>query len=473
MLFCTFPFLVFFAVVFTAYWVMPWKRARVWLLLAASFWFYAWWNVWLAGLVLASASLDFLLARGIESDRSPRLRRLLVGVSITANLGLLCYFKYANFFLDSLASLLRLCGVTPALPVLSLIVPVGISFYTFEAISYVVDVARGQLKAERRLDHFLLFILFFPHLVCGPIVRAGEFLPQVNRRKRWSWLRTQAGVQLLLLGLLKKWGLGDLMQEYVNPVFANPGGCSVGSAWWGLLAYALEIYGDFSGYSDMACGLAHLLGYHLRRNFAVPYASRNFAELWRRWHITLSNWLRDYLFIPLGGSRGGRWRLYRNLLLTMALGGLWHGATWNYVLWGTSCGVLLVVYRMFEEFCERRPALDRAMRRAPWGAAAVALTFLAFCLTLVLVRTQSLGQAGAFYASLLGFGEHEVAISRTPILVAALGLVVGHVLGYRDRWKAVADRLPAPILAGAYAALLCVALMLAPGTEKPFIYFQF
>ncbi|MFM7148206.1 MAG: MBOAT family O-acyltransferase [Gemmataceae bacterium] len=333
MLFCSLEFLVFFLVVFTVYWSMPWQRARVWLLLGASYYFYASWNKWLALIIFFSTTLDFLVARQIARTETPAWRKLLVGVSVTANLGLLCYFKYVNFFLDSLRDALNACGAQVSLPVLSVILPIGISFYTFEAINYIVDVYRRHVEPERNLANFLLFILFFPHLVAGPIVRARDFLPQIRRRKTWNWARAQVGVQLFLMGLIKKWVIADRMAAFADPVFANPSAYGTETIWVAMFAYAMQIYGDFSGYSDMALGTAHLFGYHLTLNFNMPYLSRNISEFWRRWHISLSTWLRDYLFIPLGGSRGGSWMTYRNLLITMTLGGLWHGASWNFVLW--------------------------------------------------------------------------------------------------------------------------------------------
>jgi alginate O-acetyltransferase complex protein AlgI len=474
MLFCSLAFFAFFLVVFPTYWALPWPRARVGLLLAVSLFFYSCWSPWLAGVVLTSATLDYLLARGLDGCRSPGRRRALVLVSVTANLGLLCFFKYANFFLGSLASTLRFCGASASLPALSVVAPIGISFYTFEAISYVVDVYRGRLRAERRLSHFLVFILFFPHLVAGPIVRAGEFLPQVARRQRWSWLRARAGVELFLVGLLKKWALGDRMAAFADPVFGDPSAYRQGAVWLALIAYALQIYGDFSGYSDMALGLAHLFGYHLSRNFRLPYLSANVTEFWRRWHISLSSWLRDYLFIPLGGSRGGLWATGRNLLLVMALGGLWHGASWTFVLWGVLHGGLLVVHRAFQAVCRRLPLLGRLLESAAGTALRVGLTFLTVSLLWVLFRCQTLGQAAAFYQGLvIPRPGVIVPLPAVGVTLTALAVALCHALAVRGLWQRLADRLPGPLLGGAYALLLTAALILAPVVDKAFIYFQF
>jgi alginate O-acetyltransferase complex protein AlgI len=473
MLFCSAQFLQFFVAVFAAYWAVPWDRVRVWLLLAASFYFYASWNPQLACLIFVSTTLDYGLARGLEALRAPRWRRALVGVSVTANLGLLCFFKYTNFFLTSLEQLLNRCGASASFPLLSVLVPIGISFYTFEAINYVVDVYRGRVRAEHSLPNFLLFILFFPHLVAGPIVRARDFLPQVRRRKRWDWLRVQLGVRFFLMGLFKKWVVADRMALLVNPVFAHPGDYHAGAVWTAVVAYALQIYGDFSGYTDMAIGCAHLLGYRLARNFDMPYLSANPSEFWRRWHISLSSWLRDYLFIPLGGSRGGRRQTYRNLLITMTLGGLWHGANWTFVVWGVLHGLFLIAHRLFQEFCESRPRLRHGLLSLPGTAARVFATFLAVSLGWIFFRAQSFGDALLMFQGLVRSQGLPAPMSRWGLLLT-VGVLLGcYALGRRDRWPRTADRLPAPVLGVSYALLLALCLVLAPVTEKSFIYFQF
>ena len=473
MLFCSWQFLVFFVAVFAVYWAVPWARVRVWLLLAASFYFYACWNPWLACLIFASTILDYCLARGIEALRAPRARKCLVAVSVTANLGMLCFFKYTNFFLTSLEEVLNRCGASASFPLLSILAPIGISFYTFEAINYVVDVYRGRVRAEHSLANFLLFILFFPHLVAGPIVRARDFLPQIRRRKRWDWLRVQLGVRFFLMGLFKKWVVADRMAVFVNPVFGHPGQYNAAAIWTGVLAYALQIYGDFSGYTDMAIGCAHLLGYRLAKNFDMPYLSANFSEFWRRWHISLSSWLRDYLFIPLGGSRGGRWKTARNLLITMTLGGLWHGASWTFVVWGILHGLLLILHRAFQAFAEARPRLQRLLQSVPGTAGRVLVTFLSVSLCWIFFRAQSFRDALSMFRGLAREAGEGPPMSRWCVVATALILLACYVVGRRNLWLKAADRLPAPVLGAGYALLLALCLVLAPVTEKSFIYFQF
>jgi len=474
MMFCSLEFLPFFAVVFSLYWLMPWRPARVGWLLAASFWFYSCWNRWLAVLIVASTTLDFAIGLGLEHATRPSLRRLLLAISLVFNLGLLAYFKYMNFFLESLQQALRWTGWEPGWSTLQVLLPVGISFYTFEAISYTVDVYRRRVPAERNLAHFLLFILFFPHLVAGPIVRARDFLPQVVRPKRWSWLRAQWGVELFLLGLVKKLLIADRMALLADPVFAHPDQYGSGAVWLGVLAYSVQIYGDFSGYSDMAIGLAHLLGYRLGINFRRPYLAQSMAEFWHRWHISLSTWLRDYVYIPLGGSRGSVAQTERNLLITMGLGGLWHGASWPFVLWGLLQGGLLIADRRLRDLVSRRPAWQ-AFQMTGWGRLVSTLTVL-ICVSLgwVLFRAPSLTIAVEVYRKLLwpvsGASLQQPLVGYALLLI---GFVTGQLLAERgvpqSRWQ----QLPAGILAAGYALAALLAGSLAPNLEQGFIYFQF
>jgi alginate O-acetyltransferase complex protein AlgI len=474
MLFCTQQFLLFFTLVFAAYWALPWHRARVWCLLGASFYFYASWNRWLALIVVVSTTLDYFLALGIQASVATWRRRALVSASVCANLGLLCYFKYANFFLDSLRDLLHSCGAAASLPTLSVILPVGISFYTFEAISYTVDVYRRRIPAERNLSHFMLFILFFPHLVAGPVVRARDFLPQARRRTRFSWLRLGLGARLFLLGLVKKLVIADHLALFADPVFADPAQFGTRAVWVAAVAYALQIYCDFSGYSDMAIGTAHLLGYKLSLNFNMPYLSANVGEFWRRWHMSLSGWLRDYLFIPLGGSKGGRWATARNLLVTMTLGGLWHGASWTFVLWGLLQGLLLCLHRGFQGFCASRPALDRLLRSRAGTASRVTATFVTFALTWVVFRSLTLGAAGTMvWRMLVPCGGRRWPLPLVSFWCLLAVVVLGHALARSGLWQRAVVRLPAPVLGFGYAAACTLALVLAPDAGKAFIYFQF
>jgi alginate O-acetyltransferase complex protein AlgI len=475
MTFCSIDFWMFFAVVFIAYWAIPWHRGRVILLLLASIRFHSWWNPWLTLLLCGSTLCDYFIARGMEAAAAPRVRKVLLMVSLVGNVGMLCYFKYANFFLASLGEGARACGLMLSMPVLQIVLPIGISFYTFEAINYTVDVYRRKVRAERDLVHFMLFILFFPHLVIGPIVRAKAFLPLVARRKHWSWLRAQWGVLLILLGVVKKLAIADRMCLYVDPVFANTAAYSTAALWLATIAYAIQIYCDFSGYTDMALGLAYLFGYHLAPNFNMPFLAANMAELWRRWHMSLSTWIRDYVFIPLGGSRGGTLKTWRNVLITFSLCGLWHGAGWNFVMWGFLNGVLLVVHSAFKPWCERRPILDGALRTTPGTAFRVALTFACFCLTLAVFRCPTLANA---YSTIVGRMLLPASGLGLPLQLQGLYLTfaavaIGHALGQKPVSRWLWQRLPAPAAGLAFGGVLSLAFLLTPTAAKAFIYFQF
>jgi alginate O-acetyltransferase complex protein AlgI len=474
MLFCTSPFLIYFLVVLLVYWCLPWREGRVWFLLGASFYFYVRWNAWLAVLIGFTSFVDYIVARGMEQTSVPWRRRFLLLASLVMNLGVLVYFKYANFFIQSFVEAGQAFGLPVSVRSLQVILPVGISFYTFEAINYTVDVYRKRIQAEHNLAHFLLFILFFPHLVAGPIVRARDFLHQIKRRKRWSSPRLLLGVGLFLLGLVKKVVVADRMALVADPVFAQPESYSTAATWLATLAYALQIYGDFSGYSDMALGCAHMLGYKLAINFNMPYVAVNIAEFWHRWHISLSTWLRDYLFIPLGGSRGTWLQTARNLLITMALGGLWHGANWAFVLWGVVHGLLLIGHRAFRAVVKRRPTLDGALQTRAGTAVRMATTFLCVMLCWVLFRAMSLPAAGTIFHRL--FVPHSGLMPLVPahvVLVTFAGLALGHYLGATGLWRLLVQKMPAPVLGVLQAAAFNLVLVLSADQGKTFIYFQF
>lgn len=475
MLFYSPAFFPFFALVFVLYWAIPAQRFRTWVLLAASFYFYASWNHWLALIIAVSSALDYLVARGLDRSSSSAWRRTLMIGSLGMNLALLFYFKYVNFFLDSLEATMSAAGVGVSMPTLEVILPIGISFYTFEAINYIVDVYRRKIPAERNLANFMLFITFFPHLVAGPIVRARDFLPQIVQQKRWNWTRLQFGCEYFLLGLVKKLVIADRLAIVVDPVFADPEGFSTRSMWLAVVAYSVQIYCDFSGYSDMAIGLAHMLGFKLAKNFDMPYLAANVSEFWRRWHISLSTWLRDYLFIPMGGSRGVRSQTYRNLMVTMVLGGLWHGASWTFVLWGVLHGLFLIVHHLSKELWTRWPRVSASLDSA-WGlAASRALTFLCVSLAWVCFRAPSFANAKCVYERLFSFHLGR-GIQLSGVGLAALLLAVGlaHWVGQLNAWRRRRmDEMPAPIVGLAYALALAIVVLLTPDDTRPFIYFQF
>lgn len=468
MQFPTAVFLGFFAVFFPIYWAIRVHRWRMVWLLVASCAFYMSWNPWLILLILFSASVDYAAGLWIESSPSAALRRTLLIGSISTNLALLGFFKYANFFLDSTQRLLGCFEVTLSRPTLDIILPLGISFYTFETISYIVDVYRGRTHAVRDPLDYAVFIMFFPHLVAGPIVRPRDFLPQLRRTKQLDWDRVHLGLRMFLVGLVKKCVIADhLGTLVVDPIFKNPASFGSAAIWLGVFAYAIQIYGDFSGYSDMGIGLAHTLGFKLPQNFNFPYLSANIAEFWRRWHISLSSWLRDYLFIPLGGSRLGAWKTYRNLLIVMLLGGLWHGANWTFVIWGLYHGLLLALHRAVP--------WPRAFGSALLRPLCVIATFVAVCVGWVFFRATNLEGAAAILTR-MAWPTEGTALERGPallVIVCLIATLIGHSLGTRMNMIRFERRLPAPVMGAALAGLFLLALVLFPEGSRAFIYFQF
>ena len=467
MLFHSFQFLIFFSIVFSVYWLLRDHRQRLTWLLGASCYFYMSWNPWLILLILLSAAVDYLVALRLEQVTTQSLRRLLLTFSVCANLGLLLYFKYTNFLLDAVAPAVNMLGIPFQPPLVQLILPLGISFYTFEAISYIVDVYRRRRTPVKNLVDYALYIMFFPHLVAGPIVRPHDFLPQLATKKHWSWLRMQTGLQQFLLGLFKKAVIADTLAPLVDQVFLAPGGYESSAIWLAVICYSVQIYGDFSGYSDMAIGLAQMLGFNLPANFRRPYLASSITEFWGRWHITLSTWLRDYLYIPLGGNRWGTLCTYRNLLLTMLLGGLWHGAQWTFLIWGLYHGILLVV--------------DRAITRPAWmetptiKSIRIGLTFFSVCVGWVFFRAQSLEDVGIILTRML-IPTAGTSLTTTAYLVGTICLLLvlaEHLIAEWGDLHKLLRSVPRPALGALLGVSILAIQLLIPEGSKAFIYFQF
>ena len=373
--------------------VLP-KRWRKPFLLAASYYFYAYWDYRFTLLILTSTVVDYFIGPAIYRSQDGRRKRLLLLASVCVNLGLLGFFKYYNFFVDSASAVLSEWGL--GISNLEIILPVGISFYTFQTMSYTLDIYRGKLKPARSFSDFALFVAFFPQLVAGPIVRAADFLPQLEHRVHIRGANLWAGTQIFLIGLFKKLMIADSVAPFVDAVHEYPGYYSPMTTWLCVLAYSLQIYCDFSGYSDMATGCARMMGYEFQRNFNMPYLSATITEFWRRWHISLSSWLRDYLYISLGGNRKGHLRTYTNLLTAMILGGLWHGASWNFVIWGTLHGAVLALHKAWTGM--PKPAFWNSGLIRVLG---VASTFMFVSLVWVLFRAQDTQTMEAVYRKLL------------------------------------------------------------------------
>ncbi|MFN0023171.1 MAG: MBOAT family O-acyltransferase [Parvularculaceae bacterium] len=535
MLFNSTVFFIFFAAFFAVYWRIANRlRAQNLLILVASLFFYGWWDERFLILIAASTATDFIIALGasgervragdlrkaglylglvslaataptfgeswrwllltgayailaaaavmlIERSRGDRRRTWLIA-SLVANLGLLATFKYFSFFTDSFMAAAEQIGFAVNAPMMNIVLPIGISFYTFQSLSYTIDVWRGDMRPTRRLIDFAAFVTFFPQLVAGPIERAKALLPQFEVRRVWNAEMAGEGAMLFLWGLYKKTVIADNLAPIVNAAFAAPAETAPALMLLGILGFAVQIYCDFSGYSDMARGLARMLGFELMINFDLPYFSRTPSEFWRRWHISLSSWLRDYLYVPLGGNRGGKLATYRNLFLTMLLGGLWHGAAWTFIVWGTFHGAILALYRAL--------SIDALIARAN-GSGAIIVNAGAWavmsCLTLTgwtVFRAQSMSDAGYALAgafqlesvrSLAALPEASIVLSLTAPLIAA---------GIANRFFAPAMRglvdearnagaLPALARFSVVLMLACSVAFLSAEGQQDFIYFDF
>jgi alginate O-acetyltransferase complex protein AlgI len=467
-LFTTVDFAVFFTIVLALSWLVPafgtrWKL----LVLLASYVFYGWWDWRFTGLLALATVLNQAAAEAIARGGPARRRRALLTGAIAADLATLGFFKYAGFFASSLANALGDIGIGAPLPLLQVVLPVGISFFTFQAISYVVDVYRGTTEPASRLD-FAVYLSFFPHVVAGPIVRAREFIPQLRRSTAEPRLDSGRALCLILGGLVKKVVLaGFLASAIVDPVFEAPGAHSRLEVLCAVYAYAVQIWADFSGYTDIAIGCALLLGIRFPANFDSPYTATGLQDFWRRWHMTLSRWLRDYVYIPLGGSRGSSLLTTRNLMITMLLGGLWHGAAWTFVIWGGLHGAFLVAERRLRG---RGPRFDPAVNRA----LARLLTFHVVCLAWIFFRADSVGTALSLVGRLVTGGGPTTLVTMPVVLAVAAGIGVQYLPSDVVRRAMAGFSRLAPALQGAAVAAALVGIgVLGPQGVAPFIYYRF
>jgi len=479
-LFNSVAFFAFFAVVYAIY-VPASTRLQNLVLLLASYVFYGAWDWRFLGLLALSTLIDYRCAQAIEDDDPTRRRRWLL-LSLISNLGILATFKYFNFFVASFAALCDALGLPVATTTLDIVLPVGISFYTFQTMGYTIDVYRGRMPASRDLTVFALYVAYFPQLVAGPIERATHLLPQLAADRHITYARLRDGAWLILLGLFKKVVVADNMARIVDPVFGGDGTYSGATALLAVYAFALQIYADFSGYTDIARGVSKLLGIELMRNFRRPYFATDPREFWQRWHISLSQWLRDYLYITLGGNRGGRWRQYRNLMLTMLLGGLWHGASWMYVIWGAIHGALLVLHRSWLHLVGER-GLPGLMHHLPPLLRGL-LLFHLVCLAWIFFRARTLEGAGTMLAAIttdLSFSPADWSTVTLMFVCAGplLGLDLWEEQHERRHGAPAADALPfvftapAPMRGLLYALLLLYIAVVGAPAGVEFIYFQF
>ena len=479
MLFYSFQFLLFLPVVFVIYWrFLRAHDARMIFLLAASYVFYMSWNPRLILLLLASTSVDFFAVLAMGKTEKQWLRRLLLGASIGFNLGVLAVFKYGNFFLDNVHALAGWFGASLKVPHLSVVLPLAISFYTFETISYTIDGYYRKFSPCRRWRDYGLFISFFPHLVAGPIVRPKQFLPQLTTSKELRARNLSIGFAYFFYGLIKKILIADRLALFADSIFSAPGRHGTAATWLGVVAYAFQIYCDFSGYSNMAIGLARLFDFNLPVNFRTPYLARNVSEFWRRWHISLSTWLRDYLYVPLRGFAEGEWNVHLSLFLTMFFGGLWHGASWTFVAWGVYHGLLLIAHRMLHQnlgsvWKPTAALIPRFLREA----GSRLLVFGLACVGWVFFRAETFQTALAILGRMFhpAAGE-KIAVAAAPALIAlvvaadiAEFIVESNDFDFEGRFSAC----PIALRVAVFSAALTALIVLAPIHLQPFIYFQF
>ncbi|HEY7212349.1 MAG TPA: MBOAT family O-acyltransferase [Bryobacteraceae bacterium] len=465
-------FFVFLLFVVVAYWLLK-RRSQNVLLVLASYFFYGWWDWRFLGLILLSTVVDFFCARTIARSSDARKRKLLLAVSVVLNLGFLGFFKYFNFFADSLAHSLTAVGLPVNYTLLRILLPPGISFYTFQALAYIVDVYFRKLEPADSLLDYALFINFFPHLIAGPIQRPSHLLPQVQTARRFDARQFSDGILLILTGLFRKCVIADNCALLANAAFnGKMGQPNLPIVALGTYAFAWQIYGDFSGYSDIARGAAKLMGFEFMVNFRQPYLASSLQDFWRRWHISLSTWLRDYLYIPLGGSRHGEKRTHRNLLITMLLGGLWHGANWTFVIWGAIHGMGQSIGRLVSHGLDQQRLAEPGFVSRWWKRIFI---FHAVCFSWIFFRAQSLHEAQKFLSGLGVIAwRPEFAVAFQFLILFSLPLFALDLLLEKREEEFLFEKTVARPVQWAYASGMLLALLFFAANEtNAFIYFQF
>ncbi|MDZ4847815.1 MAG: MBOAT family O-acyltransferase [Pirellulaceae bacterium] len=466
MLFNSYEFiLLFLPICLIAWWGLArFAELRLTLLVAASYLFYGWWNWHFTALLALSTLLDWAVGHAIERSTNRRYRLGFLLISVAGNLGMLAYFKYTGFLATAINDVLDALRFGTSIPVVQIILPVGISFYTFQTLTYSIDLYRGNVRTAKSLLHFAAYVSMFPQLIAGPIVRYSDVEDQLrDLPRRPNWDQCSRGIWFFVIGLSQKVLVADTIARTITPLLVDCSELSFIGAWLALVGYAGQLYFDFAGYSNMAVGLGHMMGLSFPMNFDSPYKSSNIQEFWRRWHMTLSSFLRDYLYIPLGGNRSGKLYSYRNLLIVMLLGGLWHGAGWTFLIWGAIHGCLLVGYAIYRDNVSYR--LPRPM--------GVGLTFLCVLIGWLFFRSTDLAMASDWLAGLAGFHGIESDVGRS-LLISSGGISIAMAIAFcwfapnvwqyqpTNRWTT------AVVMAG----LLCLCI-LRFDAESPFLYFQF
>ena len=478
MLFNSISFAVFLPVVFILYWFVfkrSFKAQNV-LLLIASYFFYGCWNWHFLFLLAFSTFLDFYTGLKIYNSEDSRHRKIWLTISVVINLGFLGVFKYYNFFIESFADMIRMAGFQAHYPTLNVILPVGISFYTFHGLSYVFDIYNRKIVPTKNWVQYSLFVSFFPLLVAGPIERATHLLPQVEKPRFFDYSKAVDGLRQILWGLFKKIVIADSCAQYANIIFNNSGEYSGSTLFMGALFFTFQIYGDFSGYSDIALGTARLFGFELLKNFNFPYFSRDIAEFWRRWHISLSTWFKDYLYIPLGGSKGGNWMRIRNTFIIFIVSGFWHGANWTFIVWGALNALFIMPSIVFksnrnnmEIVAKGRifPSLNDILH--------IGITFLLTVFAWIFFRSENLAHAFSYIGGIFNRSFLSVPQVKPPdVVILVLVFMIIEWFGRENNYaiEKFAFRKPA-ILRWSFYIILIVFIFLYSGKEQEFIYFQF
>jgi alginate O-acetyltransferase complex protein AlgI len=466
MLFNSFSFLFgFLPCVLLGWWLLPTRTLRLAFLTGASWFFYAWWDWRYLPVLIGATSVDYVAGLWISRTEDEARRRLLLAASLGTNLGILAYFKYAGFFVDTLNGIGSGLGLPPDLATLHIVLPIGISFYTFNSMSYTIDIFRRRIEPTRSVLEYSTFVALFPHLIAGPIVRFADLGPQLRRlTPRLTSRYTALGAFFFSCGLVKKLLIADQLHPYVSRLYENHDQLGLLTGWAAAVGYSLQLYFDFSGYSDMAVGLAWLLGFRFPQNFNSPFKAVNISDFWRRWHMSLSSWFRDYLFIPLGGSRGSALKTVRNLVITMFLAGLWHGAAWTFVIWGLLHGLFLAGHAV----------LRKAGLTPSSGVFNRIVTFALVAAAFVIFRSPSLSVAGDILGSMIGLNGLDSATQVEALLPVKFGLLMAALLVFvnvaPNTWQIkLRPRVWQGMAAGIGAALAIMTI----SQPHPFIYFQF
>jgi alginate O-acetyltransferase complex protein AlgI len=470
MIFNSKDFLLFIIVFFLMFGIVPNKKKNLFIL-GASYFFYGYWKWQFLSLILLSTLIDYVCGLYIYKYINLPKKKIFLCISIFSNLGILVFFKYFNFFLNNINTTFELFGISTSLTHLNIILPMGISFYTFQSLSYSIDVYRGSVRPTKNFTVFALYVSYFPQLVAGPIERASKLLPQLLKERQYSIENLNSGLSLIILGLFKKCVIADNLALIANTIFNSPETFSGSITWIGMYAFAFQIYGDFSGYTDIARGISRMLGIDLMLNFKNPYFAQNPSDFWRRWHISLSQWLRDYLYIGLGGNKGSKLKTYRNLMLTMTLGGLWHGASWNFIFWGVYHGGLLILHRKLEKFITQFYKKLKVKEKHQVIINRV-IFFHLICFSWVLFRANSIIDVFIIMSNLFHFYIGYFSYTIDFFFYVTLIVAVDY-LEFKNNSNNLLESVRASLKIPISVAFILIIVFIGAFNNNEFIYFQF